>query len=198
MNDEHKNPTPDAEQRIWAAIDAAKLALTANRLVLGKLCIQLENLYSERAAGVRRSSGHGTFVQELKKRGFNPRTVREWMADFAAYRDGKPTTAEKRQARRQRVRHNASGEFDRGYKQAMHDFPIAASGSGDDPISHFARLLPFGALKAAYRAALQEVHPDHGGSGARTQELIAAWEAVERFHDGFEDAWPEVRAAHVN
>ena len=50
--------------------------------------------------------------------------------------------------------------------------------------ARFIQLLPFAAWQAAYRAALQVLHPDHGGSNAACAELIALWKKLEpTLHD---------------
>ena len=173
-------PEHDAAVRLWTAVGRAHKDLAANRRELGKLFFQLKNLYSERAnsAARRLTSGHGVFQIEIKKRGYRPNRVREWICDYeveVGLRPPAESTAAKRQARRV----NSSAEYERGYQAAMNDFPTA---SREDPLSRFAELLPFTALKAAYRAALHELHPDHSGSEERTKALISAWEDVERLH----------------
>jgi hypothetical protein len=179
----NQNPTPaiDAELRIWHAIDVAALSLSKNRLLLGKLFLHLKSLYSERSADKRLTSGHGSFEFETKARGFKTRTVREWIFDFEADRDGKPSTSAGKKARRQQARHLNSAEYERGYKAAMHDFPTA-SGDAADPISLFQGLLPFEALQAAYRAAAKLYHPDLGGDSALMQRLNEAWSRVEEHY----------------
>jgi hypothetical protein len=181
------NPTPDAAARIWASIERANKDFTTHRRELGRLFFELKNLYSERAnsAARRLSSGHGVFQAEIKRRGYKPNRVREWVNDHEVEIGLRPpaeSTAAKRKARRPPSR----AEFDRGYQAAMHDFPTAAAGDGSDPVARFANLLPFVALKSAYRAALHELHPDHCGSEERTKELIGAWEEVERLHSSME------------
>lgn len=170
----------DAEQRLWADVDRVRESFDCDRLQLGKLFCELRNLYSERAnsAARRLSSGHGIFQAEIVKRGFKPNRVREMIRDFEVSTGLRPTTestAAKRKARR-----SNSAEYKRGYHDAIRSTHAALD---DDPIISFAKLLPYGALKAAYRAALQELHPDHGGSEDQTKELIRAWEEVERAHD---------------
>jgi curved DNA-binding protein CbpA len=43
----------------------------------------------------------------------------------------------------------------------------------------FFRLLPFEAAKAAYRLAIQELHPDRGGDPIKAARLNAAWQWIE-------------------
>jgi hypothetical protein len=173
-------PEHDAATRLWTAVERAHEDLVVNRRKLGKLFYQLKNLYSERAnsAARRLTSGHGVFQIEIKKRGYRPNRVREWICDYeveVGLRPPAESTAAKRNARRV----NSSASYERGYQAAMNDFPTA---SGEDPVSRFAALLPFAALKAAYHKALHELHPDHDGSEERTKALISAWEDVERLH----------------
>jgi hypothetical protein len=174
-------PEHDAAVRLWTAVERAHEHFAANRRELGKLFFQLKNLYSERAnnsAARRLTSGHGVFQIEIKKRGYKPNRVREWICDYeveVGLRPPAEATAAKRKARRV----NSSAEYGRGYQAAMNDFPTAPR---EDPVSRFAELLPFTALKAAFRKALHELHPDHGGSNERTKALISAWEDVERLH----------------
>jgi hypothetical protein len=176
----------DAAARLWASIELVHKNLAANVRELGKLFYELRNLYSERAnsAARRLSSGHGVFQAEIKRRGYKPNRVREWVNDHEVEIGLRPpaeSTAAKRKARRPPSR----AEFDRGYQAAMHDFPTAAAG-GSDPVAHFANLLPYAALRSAYRTALQELHPDHGGSEERTKALISAWKEVERLHSSMD------------
>lgn len=92
-----------------------------NRLSLGEKFRALRELYSERSryldpdshafafshsGGNRRTSairrltpGHGTFEKECQRRGYNPRTVRDLIADYEAFQSGRPSAAEKRKAR---------------------------------------------------------------------------------------------------
>ncbi len=173
-------PEHDAAARLWASVERAHEDLAANRRKRGKLFFELKNLYSERAnsAARRLTSGHGVFQIEIKKRGYKPNRVREWICDYEVEIGERPpaeSTAAKRKARRV----NSSAEYERGYQAAMNDFPTA---SREDPVSRFAQLLPFTALKTAFRKALHELHPDHGGSGEQAAALIDAWKEVERLH----------------
>lgn len=183
------NQTPDAAQRLWTAIEFVHRDLQQDRRELGKLFLQLKHLYSDRnSGGVRLTSGHGTFQQEIVKRGYKPRSVREWISDYEALSaryqgDTTSTSSEKRKARRQREPRQSKTYY-QGFSDAQNMFGHSLfGGASSDPLAIFARLLPYSALKSAYRAALQECHPDHGGSEERTKELIAAWEAVEHFYE---------------
>jgi hypothetical protein len=177
-------PDHDAAARLWTAVERAHEDFVVNRRKLGKLFYQLKNLYSERAnsAARRLTSGRGVFQIEINKRGYRPNRVREWICDYeveVGLRPPAESTAAKRKARRV----NSSVAYERGYQAAMNDFPTASSTVYlGDPVSRFAALLPFAALKAAYHKALHELHPDHGGSEERTRALISAWEDVERLH----------------
>lgn len=179
----------DAEVRLWKEIEVASKSFDGDRLQLGKLFYQLRCLYSERSnlAAGRLTSGHGVFQAEIVKRGFRPNRVREWIVDYeveAGLRSPSESTSARRKARRSR-----SEEYQRGYRAA-----IRSTHAADDPVSRFAALLPFHALRAAYCAALREFHPDHGGSEERTKELIAAWKAVETLHSSAD----EVAADHLS
>jgi len=185
----------DAGARLWALIEVAHKNFAACRRELGKLFYELRNLYSERGTsqpGGRLTSGHGTFQAEIIKRGFKPNRVREWIVDYEVA-IGLRRPAEATSAKR-KARHQPSTEYSRGYQAAMSDFSTAAAG-GSFPVAQFANLLPYAALKTAYRAALQELHPDHGGSGERTKALISAWKEVEKEHSSveFEDTGGHAR-----
>ncbi len=70
---------------------------------LGKLCVKLRNLYSERVkSGDRsdKSSGHGTYIRELEERGYDRRRAAEWVHDYEAAENGTLNTAAKRKASR--------------------------------------------------------------------------------------------------
>ena len=169
-------PEHDAATRLWTAVERAHEGFVVKRRELGKLFYQLKNLYSERAnsAARRLTSGHGVFQMEIKKRGYKPNRVREWICDYEVEIGLRPpaeSTAAKRKARRV----NPSAEYKRGYQAAMNDLPAA---SREDPVSRFAALLPFDALEAAFREALHY----GGASEERTKALISAWEDVERLH----------------
>lgn len=76
------NDSSDAATRIWSEIEAVHRAFDFDRAQLGKLFWQLRNLHSDRnSGGSRLTCGHGTFEQEIRKRGFVPRRVREWIVD---------------------------------------------------------------------------------------------------------------------
>src|ERR1035438_1181794 len=100
-----QNRTPDAARRLWTAVEAAHKNFAANRRELGKLFFELKNLYSERAhsAARRLTSGRGVFEAEIKKRGYKPNRVREWVNDYeveAGLRPPAESTRAKRAARR--------------------------------------------------------------------------------------------------
>lgn len=180
----------DAEKRLWTDIERTRKSFDCDRLRLGKLFYQLRNLYSERGdtAARRLSSGHGVFQAEIVKRGFKPNRVREMINDWEVsegLRAATESTAAKRKARR-----SNSAEYQRGYHDAIRSTHAALD---DDPVTRFAALLPFSALKAAYRAALQELHPDHGGSEERTKELISAWQEIERLHSSVDEVASDLR-----
>jgi hypothetical protein len=181
------NPIPDAASRLWAAVERAHTDLTANRRQLGQLFYALRNLYSDRNSGDSRlTPGHGTFQEECKKRGYQPRRVREWVNDHEVtlgLRRPAESTAAKRKARRP----NSSADYERGYQAAMNDFP-SASGHAADPVSHFVGLLPFEALQAAYRAAAKLFHPDLGGDSEEMKRLNSAWVQVEEYFKFVDDA----------
>lgn len=180
--------TQDASERLWAEIERVSQDFHANRLRLGRLFLDLRNLYSERNSGGRRLNlGHGTFEEEIRKRGFNPRRVREWIIDFEVsvrLRSPSESTAAKRKARR-----SNSAEYQRGYHDAIRQTHASLD---NDPLVRFAQLLPYSALKAAKQAALQELHPDHGGSDERTRELLVAWKEIEELHASTEEIGPEL------
>ena len=144
---------------LWARFEELAPRTSKYRLVLGECFYRLRSLYSGRQADVRRTLGRGIFEAEIVRRGFNPRTVREWIADYEADLKGGPSTAAKRKARRKRK--------------------LASS---SDPLLEFARLLPYRAARAACREAARILHPDHGGSNRKMQELNVAWERVRDFY----------------
>ena len=117
----------DAATRLWTAVERAHEDFVVNRRELGTLFYQLRNLYSERAnsAARRLTSGHGVFQMEIKKRGYKPNRVREWICDHeveVGLRSPAESTAAKRKARRV----NSSAEYERGYQAAMNDLPAAS------------------------------------------------------------------------
>ena len=117
----------DPTVRLWTAVERAHEDLAANRRELGKLFFQLKNLYSERAnsADRRLTSGHGVFQIEIKKRGYKPNRVREWICDYEVEIGLRPpaeSTAAKRKARRVIL----SAEYKRGYQAAVNDFRSAS------------------------------------------------------------------------
>jgi hypothetical protein len=144
--------------KIWAEVEALTPGSVANRLALGQRFHDLRAKYSDRNFGGHRlTSGHGTFEEEIRKRGYRPRSVREWISDYESALAGKPLSAAKRKTRRLRSRPSS---------------PI-------DPLSAFAALLPFRAAHAAYREAAKIFHPDHGGNGEKMQQLNELWQQVK-------------------
>jgi len=176
----------DAEIRLWNEIEQAVKMFTDDRYRLGKLCFQLQNLYSERgnSGGGRRASGHGEFERQLLARGFKPRRVREWINDFLVSEGLLPATESTRAKRK--ARRSKSEEYQRGYRAAIRSTHASLE---VDPLTRFAVLLPFCALEAAKRAGLQSLQ----GSVERTKELIAAWEEVKRLRESADAAEPELR-----
>lgn len=145
-------------ESLWYRIAELTPGTEINRLSLGQCFHELRFLYSDRNSGGRRlSSGHGTFEIEIRKRTkYSPRAVRDMIADYLANLCGGPSTTAKRKARR-----------------------FSKVSSSPDPLTEFARLLPFKAVRSAYRVAALLLHPDHGGSTERMQELNHAWKRVE-------------------
>lgn len=91
----------DAEMRLWTEIEALNTRIALDRVALGRRFAELKTLYSERNSGGRRlTSGHGTFEFEIKARGYKPRTVREWIADYEASLTGGQSASAKRKTRR--------------------------------------------------------------------------------------------------
>jgi hypothetical protein len=164
--------TPDAAYRLWTAIELVRADLAAHRLQLGKLFLQLRNLYSDRNSGGHRlTSSHGTFESEIIQRGFKPRSVRQWITDFEAHRTGTPTSSEKRKTSRRR-------------KTSAKAAADVFSGIQNPALTRFAALLPHKAAQSAYREAAKLFHPDHGGDGKKMQELNSLWDEVEPFYQG--------------
>jgi hypothetical protein len=172
----------DAESRLWGAIEEAHRNLNANRLLLGKLCLSLKHLYSERSADSRLSSGRGTFLYEVKARGYKIRTVNDWINDYISDRDGKPSTSTKRKARRV-SKAEASAIF------------IEMQGPA---LTRFAAILPYPAAKAAYLTAAKLFHPDHAGDEKKMQELNMLWAEVEPFYKGSRADWEDLFAEFAN
>lgn len=145
-------------ERLWHRAAELAQGAEANRRCLGKAFAELRTLYSDRAADVRRTLGHGIFEDEIRKRGYKPRTVRDWINDYEAALNGEKSSAEKRRTRR------------------------AKKIGPSDPLAEFVKLLPFKAAQAAYREAAKALHPDHGGSAVKMQQLNAAWQRVKVYY----------------
>ena len=63
---------------LWAEVEALTSGTGANRLALGQRFHELRSKYSDRNFGGHRlTSGHGSFEEEIRKRGYRPRTVRQ-------------------------------------------------------------------------------------------------------------------------
>jgi len=147
------------EEQIWERIEALTPGTVTNRLALGQCFHDLCLLYSDRNSGGHRlTSGHGSFEEEIRKRGFKPRTVRGWIEDYLANLAGEPSTAAKRKAHR-----------------------LRKASPPTDTLTVFATLLPFSAVQAAYRTAARLLHPDHGGNTQRMQALNLAWAEAKKF-----------------
>lgn len=147
----------DMLERAWYRVQELTPHSPANRFALGQAFHELRALYSDRNSGGRRlTSGHGSFEAELRKRTkYSVRTVRDMIADFEAHQRGGPSTAQRKSQRRRQL------------------------AAATDPLTAFARLLPYPAAKAAYREAAKACHPDHGGSNVAMQRLNAAWERAQ-------------------
>jgi hypothetical protein len=88
---------------LWVEVEQLTAGTKANRLQLGERFRKLRDIYSDRnIGGNRRTSGHGTFEKECLQRGYQPRTVRDLIADYEACISGKPSAAEKRKDRQAR------------------------------------------------------------------------------------------------
>jgi hypothetical protein len=146
-------------EALWTRAEELAPRTGKYRLILGQCFYRLRLLYSGHQADVRRTLGRGVFEAEIVKRGFRPRTVREWIADFEADLNGGRSNAAKRRARRR-----------------------SQQPADSDPVAEFARLLPYRAAKAAYREAARLFHPDLGGSNRKMQELNVAWERVRNYY----------------
>jgi len=164
----------DAAARLWAEIEDVHEKFSFDKRRLGRLFFELRTLYSERNSGGKRlTSGHGTFQKEIEKRGFSPRRVREWVNDHEVATGLRPP-AESEASKADRRWHHRAARAARGF-----DIPFRYA---DNPVSRFAALLPFEALRAAYCDALQTIHSDHGGDSEEAKRLIIAWKDVENLH----------------
>lgn len=185
--------TPDAESRLWGEFDSLRGQIEQDRLALGRVLLDLKNLYSERAnSGDRRlTPGHGRFETELKARGFVPRRARELINDYEAARDGKPTESEKRASRRavRGSKHWApSGQDWANYFCGGGRCPFCCDTKSGDIWAAFGKLLPYAVARTAYLLAAKQLHPDHGGSTREMQQLNDAWARVEAHYKGLEAA----------
>ena len=148
-------------ETLWRRVEAVSQDIATDKLTLGRLFLQLRELYSDRNSGGRRlTSGHGCFEKEIVRRGYKPRRVRELIVDYQASLTGEPSTSAKRRARRGR------------------------KSTGTDPVGEFAKLLSLRALRAAYRVEAQQIHPDHGGDIEKMRALNLAWQEVEKQYEG--------------
>jgi hypothetical protein len=173
-----RQTTPDAATRLWTEIEAVNANLALNRRLIGSLFLQLRNLYSERARSEppgRLSSGHGTFEVEIKKRGFRPNRVREWINDYEVAKGLRPaseSTAAKRKARR-----DSSAEYRRGLRDGQNFAQLDDVAS--DPWAGFARLLSHAEARTAFRSAAMRLHPDHAGDSDLMARLNQLWAQLE-------------------
>lgn len=141
---------------LWAEVKALTPGTVANRLALGQRFRDLRAIYSDRNIGGRRlTSGHGS-EEEIRRRGYKPRSVRQWIADFEAALSGKPLASDRRKERRMRAR------------------TVTIS----DALTAFVALLPFRAIHAAYREAAKQLHPNHGGDEQKMRQLNELWQQV--------------------
>jgi hypothetical protein len=148
--------------RLWVEVELLTSGTVANRVASGKRFRELRSLYSDRNFGGRRlTSGHGSFEEEIRRRGYKPRTVRQFIEDYESSLVGKPLSSAKRKARR------------------LNNKPLVSI----EPLSAFAALLPFKAAQAAYREAAKLFHPDHGGDQDKMQQLNAIWQQVKAHYN---------------
>jgi hypothetical protein len=207
--------------RLWRTLDLTTADYNRDRFRLGILLAKLQAAYSERSEvrqTVSPSLGHGTFERECIRRGYKPRTVRALIADAKVIlaqaarkktirehekRNGGPcecfhcigeagyrTTAEKRRAARA-----AHRKREDAWRRTARKVADAFSNHPDNCLIEFAALLPFHAMKAAYKIAARHYHPDMGGDAEKMVRLNQLWERLEAIHASMDAAEPvaEVR-----
>lgn len=153
---EQRKQTPDAAARLWKSLELVSHDLTHDRLTMGRIGMELRNLYSERhSGGGRRSSCHGSFERELEKRGFNPRRVREFIRDYRVS-IGELPLHESTQAKRK-----ARGK---------------ATANVNEILGPLACRLNHAEMKAAVDAAAKRM------SGTVLKSLLTAWERAEPYY----------------
>jgi hypothetical protein len=171
--------TPDAGKRLWKSFELAHLDLEHDRLAVGRLGLELRNLYSERSnsADRRRSSGHGSLEAELRKRGYKPNRIREAVRDYRVS-IGELPPSESTKAKRA-ARSKPSTDWHRGFSAGLHAQQHTAG--HDTELLAFARLLTYAEAKTVFRTMAMRLHPDHGGDAEAMQRLNSIWERLELF-----------------
>ncbi|MFZ0275795.1 MAG: hypothetical protein WA651_02455 [Candidatus Sulfotelmatobacter sp.] len=170
------NPTPDAAERLWRSLELVSRDFEHDRLAMGRVCLDLRNLFSERSnsAAPRRSSGHGSFESELRKRGYKPNRIRECIRDYEvsiALRPPSESTAAKRKARRK-----SSADYDRGFDAGF----SKGYESVDQDLTSFARTLSHAEAKTAWDAAAKRLLREYGPE--LLENVKCVWEQGERYY----------------
>jgi hypothetical protein len=175
---ELRESTSDASDRLWKSLELVSQDLTHDRLTMGRVGLELRNLYSERSnsAGRRRSSGHGSFEAELRKRGYKPNRIREAIRDYRVS-IGELPQSESTKAKRA-ARSMPSADFKHGW-QAAREYFLDTEAQPNDEYALFARTMNHAEAKAVFRAMAKRLHPDHGGSAERMATLNNLWERLE-------------------
>ena len=172
LMDKSINQVWEEEATLWTEIAALTPGTVTNRLALGQRFRELRRIFSDRNSGGHRLTfGHGVFEEEIRRRGYRPRTVRGWIQDFESAVAGKPLSSEKRRARLMRSK----------------------ASSIPDPLAEFAALLPLAAAQTAFRMAARILHPDVGGDERRMQQLNDAWSRAKAYYQ--KQDWPSSAAA---
>jgi len=183
---ELRESTSDASDRLWKSLELVSQDLTHDRLTMGRVGLELRNLYSERSnsADRRRSSGHGSFEAELRKRGYKPNRIREAIRDYRVS-IGELPQSESTTAKRA-ARSKPSTDYERGYKDGTKSTKDALDEMfGDANISDcatFAHWMNHAEAKAAFRAMASRLHPDHGGDGEDMKTLNFLWKRLEPYY----------------
>jgi hypothetical protein len=181
---QQNSPTPDAGKRLWESFELAHHDLEHDRLAVGRLGMELRNMYSERSnsADRRRSSGHGSFEAELRKRGYKPNRIREAIRDYRVSIGELPqseSTAAKRKARQSKVEDYPT-ELEA--LTNLYSRPHPNEPERRKHLAEFAILIPLQLAELTYKASL-ECYQENWRA---TRALEAAWSNVKGYYEEIE------------
>jgi hypothetical protein len=162
-------------ERTWTKIDLALTNLKNDRLKLGKLFLDLQELYSNKSADVRRI-GVGCWEKELANRNLSPRTVREWISDY--------------KIQQSREKGTSAGQTSSEKRKAIRDAKANSQSQSQITeeqihLAQFAYMIPLVVAEMCYEIMTKDIYRDNPGAIAK---LRGGWSRVKPVYERIEAA----------